>query len=188
MTAGSARSACRRPVPFAPCGFTLLELVAALAIVAILALIAVPTFLTLIQKQRVVIAANDLFSAITLTRSEAIRRGERVDLVPLDGASWASGWIVFVDANHNHRRDQGETIIRQHAAVAGGMAIESAMTDSSMPYIAFTETGRTRTNTSSRTPQAGHIALALGAQQRRIVLNFLRRPRLCNPVADKACG
>jgi type IV fimbrial biogenesis protein FimT len=172
----------------APCGFTLLELVTAVAIVAVLVGIAIPTFLTLIQKQRVAIAANDLFSAITLTRSEAIRRGERVDLVPRDGASWASGWVVFMDANHNHLLDQGEIIIRQHAAVGGGMAIKSAMTDSSMPYIAFTENGRTRTNANTRTPQAGHIALALGAQQRRIVLNFLGRPRLCDPVSDKACG
>ena len=168
-------------------GHTLTELLVVFVILVILATVAVPSFQALIERHRVDTAANDLFAAITLTRAEAIRRNARVDLVPLDALDWASGWVIYVDENHNHTRDPDEKIIHAHAPPARGIAIKSVMQDSSTTYIAFGGNGRTVTNTNSQTPQAGHIALTLGRQQRRLILNFVGRPRLCNPVRDVAC-
>ncbi|GAA4031438.1 GspH/FimT family pseudopilin [Actimicrobium antarcticum] len=169
-------------------GYTLVELMVVLAIFGIVLGLAVPGFQSLIRKQQLATVTGELFAAVTLTRAEAIRRSQRVDLVPTDGQDWANGWMVFVDENGNRRLDPGEKIIHAQSLVARGITIKSAMTDSARPYIAYTGSGRTRTDANGQTPQAGHLALSFGDQQRRIVLNFLGRPRACNPATDAACG
>lgn len=158
-------------------GYTLIELMTVLAILAIVLALAVPALAELIQRQKISAATADLLAAIRLTRAEALRRGQRVDLVPADGVEWASGWMIFIDDNGNRRADAGETILHVHDAVASGLAIKSAMTDRAAPYIAYAASGRTRTNANSQTPQFGHLSLSLGAQQRRIIINFLGRAR-----------
>ncbi len=169
-------------------GYTLVELMIALALLAIILARAVPGFVELIERQKISVTTADLLTAIQLTRAEAIRRGQRVDLVPADGVDWSSGWVIFIDGNRNRRVDAGEVVILVHDAVARGIAINSAMTDNSATYIAYAASGRTRTNANSQTPQFGHISLSLGAQQRRIIVNFLGRARACNPLVEAACG
>ncbi|MFT5532106.1 MAG: type IV fimbrial biogenesis protein FimT [Burkholderiaceae bacterium] len=169
-------------------GYTLVELMVVLVILAIILALAVPGFAELIQRQKISATTADLLAAIRLTRAEAIRRGQRVDLIPVDGIDWASGWTIFIDGNSNRQVDAGETIIFVHDTVARGIAIKSAFTDNSAAYIAYAASGRTRTNANSQTPQFGHLALSLGAQQRRIIVNFLGRARACNPLTEAACG
>lgn len=168
-------------------GWTLIELLIATSIAVVLMLIAVPDFQKLLAKQRIDIAARDLFAAILLTRAEAIRRGERVDLMPANEVDWRSGWIIFVDANNNHRPDTAEKIIHTHAPLGKRLVIESHLHDRAIPYIAFGANGRSRTNANSQISQPGHLDLILAGQRRRIILNFTGRPRLCDPVADARC-
>lgn len=168
-------------------GFSLIELMVTLSIAVILLGVAVPNFRTLIQNQQMTTTVNDLFAAINLTRAEAIQRGRRVDLVPADadGKGWATGWIVFVDDNNNRRPDAGETIIFSHDAVQPGMAVTSAFTDGIAPfYIAYSATGRTRTNANSQQPQLGTLSFTLDGNVRRIKINFLGRPRVCDPAKE----
>ena len=169
-------------------GYTLVELMIALTILAIILGLAVPSFAELIERQKISAITADLVAAIRLTRAEAIRRGQRVDLVPVDGTDWGSGWMIFIDGNDNRRVDADEVIILVHDAATRGIAINSAMTDRSATYIAYAASGRTRTNANSQTPQLGHLSLSLGAQQRRIIINFLGRVRACNPLVEAACG
>lgn len=169
------------------CGFSMIELMVVLAVTAILLAIGVPSFHELIRNQRLNVAVNAFFGAINLTRSEAIHRGARVDLVPADGADWANGWVVFIDQNNNQLAEAGEQLILAHGPVNGQIAIKSAMTDSSKPYLAYNGTGRTRTNASSHAPQLGTISFFLETGIRRIKLNFSGRARTCNPVQDKSC-
>jgi type IV fimbrial biogenesis protein FimT len=168
-------------------GFSLVELLMVISISAILLAVGIPGFGALINKQRVVTTANDFFMSISLTRSEAIRRGARVDMAPIDGTDWAKGWVVFVDKNNNQIQDSGDETIAIHQVELRGMTIQSGLTDSSRPYLAYNGTGRTRTNSSSQTPQLGTISFTLDGQVRRIKLNFLGRPRLCNPDIDNTC-
>lgn len=78
-------------------GFTLLELMFALAVLGILLGIGVPSFITLTQNNRVTTQTNDLVTALNLARSEAIRRGEPATVEAVDPtSSFAGGWCVYV--------------------------------------------------------------------------------------------
>lgn len=165
--------------------FTLIEMLMVLAVSAILLTIAAPNFRTLLQGQQVSAATSDLLASIVLTRSEAIARGTRVDLVPLsDDGNWAKGWVVFIDQNDNQRVDAGEKVIYSHSPLAPGINIVSNLNDSSRNYLAYSSAGRTRTNAGSQTPQAGSITIAADSARRKIVINFLGRPRACDPAKD----
>lgn len=169
-------------------GFSLVELLVVLVIASILLSLAAPGFGAMLQNQRMTAAVNDLFAAIQLVRSEAIQRGRRVDLMPNDGKSWASGWVVFVDENDNHQVDGGDHVIFTHDAVPAGIDISVALTDTSSQYIAYNAAGRTRTDASDQQPQAGTWSFSQdGHVKRRIKVNFLGRPRVCNPDADATC-
>lgn len=169
-------------------GFSAIELVAIVTIVGILLAAGMPSFQSLMQRQRLTTTANALFMAVNLARSEAIQRGTRVDLVPAgEGRSWNDGWVVFVDANGNRRPDADETIVFTHEPIDRDLRITPRFTDSKVQYIAFNGTGRTRTNASRHASQSGHWLLELGTQSRKIVINFLGRPRVCDPQAAAGC-
>jgi type IV fimbrial biogenesis protein FimT len=174
-------------------GFTLIEMMTVLAVAAILLGIGIPSFRSLIENQRMTAVANDFFAAINLARSEAIKRGARVDMVPAGvGDDWAEGWVVFVDADDDQRPDTGEPIIYAHGPVHESIAIIPRLTNSSKnspkQYIAYNGTGRTRTNANSQTPQVGSMEFKSDEQIRKISVNFLGRARVCNPGPDgKGC-
>lgn len=168
-------------------GFSIAELMVILTIVGILLAISVPSFQVLIQNQRLTTAANSLFMAVNLARSEAIHRGTRVDMVPAgDGTQWGRGWIIFIDENNDLHPDANETIIHTQGALHRDIRITPSFTDSKVQYIAFNGTGRTRTNANSQTSQSGNWLLESGTQSRKLVINFLGRPRVCNPLKEAA--
>lgn len=168
-------------------GFSLIELMVVLSVATILLGIGVPGFRGLILSQRMTTTVNDFFAAINLARSEAMQRGARVDLVPSDanGKDWTRGWVVFIDKNSNQIVEDGEQIIYSHGPAPEGIAIDSAFTDTaSRLYISYNGTGRTRTNASSQSPQLGTLSFIQNAQVKRIKINFLGRPRVCDPVRE----
>lgn len=83
--------------------FTLIELMITLAILAILLAIAAPSFRDTIQNNRTQTIANDLTTALQFARSEAVKRGVRVDICRraanacADAVDWGNGWLVKVN-------------------------------------------------------------------------------------------
>jgi type IV fimbrial biogenesis protein FimT len=79
-------------------GFTLIELVIAVAIVAILLVVGIPSLSDLMASQRVRSTANDLFMDLSYARSEAIKRNASVQLIRT-GSDWTGGWTVQFGGN-----------------------------------------------------------------------------------------
>lgn len=89
-------------------GFTILELIIAIAILAILILLAVPSFRTIMQNNRAATITNDVVAALQTARSEALKRRQDVRVCRRNvagtacdnGADWTPGWLI-VDAAGN---------------------------------------------------------------------------------------
>lgn len=86
-------------------GFTIIELMIAVAILAIIVTIAAPSMSDLVRDQRVKTATFDLYSALIFARSEAIKRNANVDVVPA-ATDWAAGWQVRVQSDSTVLRRQ----------------------------------------------------------------------------------
>lgn len=80
-------------------GFTVLELVVAMAVAAILASIALPAFNGFIVQQRLTAQSNSFAGAIAFARSESTRRGATVSLQSMgadNNNEWGEGYCVVV--------------------------------------------------------------------------------------------
>ncbi|WP_075791848.1 GspH/FimT family pseudopilin [Massilia putida] len=102
-------------------GFTMVELLAVVAITAILSAMAAPSFKSLVAGQRARSTATELYAALSLARSEAIKRDAQVTLQSLTGG-WQAGWTIPnpTDTGHpvaNHGQVAGATITGPTAVV-----------------------------------------------------------------------
>jgi type IV fimbrial biogenesis protein FimT len=87
-------------------GFTLLELMTALAVLAVLVALATPSFREFSANSRISAASNSLLNALAVARSEALLRSTPVSVCASTDAltcrtskrdDWSNGWIVFTD-------------------------------------------------------------------------------------------
>ena len=102
-------------------GFTLVELMTVVAITAIMSVMAAPAFKSLVAGQRARTTSTDLYAALVLARSEAIKRDTQVTLQPA-ADTWQGGWRIPnpSDTGHpvaNHGPVPGATITGPDAAV-----------------------------------------------------------------------
>ena len=168
-------------------GFSLVELMIVLAVSAVLIGVAAPEMRDMIQRRRLDAAVADLYGAIDLARSQAIARGSRVQLVPLEaaGANWSHGWVVFVDTDGDRRPGPSEEVIASHGPLAEGIVISFNFTSNRQPYyIAYNGAGRSCSDTSAQAARWGTLSLHQDGQIRRIRINMLGRARVCNPETD----
>lgn len=164
-------------------GYTLVELLCIVVVASIVLAAGTPGFLRLLRQHRLTAAVNDFHAALLVARSEALRRGVRVDVVAAEGG-WRAGWTVLVDSNGNGRADSGEEIIRQHGALPEGMSVSASLTDMSTAYLGYSAAGRSSSHAGGA--QFGSWTFACGDVRRKLILNFYGRARSCNPDGDKA--
>jgi type IV fimbrial biogenesis protein FimT len=100
-------------------GFTLLELLTALAVGSILFAVGIPSYQYITNRNRVASEINGLLGDLQFARAEAIKEGQDVTVCQSsDGktctgsTSWNLGWLVFSDPNQNQLTDFGETVFR----------------------------------------------------------------------------
>ncbi|MBS1169427.1 MAG: prepilin-type N-terminal cleavage/methylation protein [Burkholderiaceae bacterium] len=171
-------------------GFTAIELMITVVIAAVLLSIGIPSFRSLIDNQRITTAVNDLYAAILLARAEAVQRGGRVDLAPLDGTNWQKGYAVFVENKTTKTQIPDfnqDTIVYSTGPIADGITISTVFTDDATQYIAYNGTGRTRTNANPQQAQMGTLSFTQnGAVKKRIKLNLMGRARICDPNSTNA--
>ncbi len=109
-------------------GFTVIELMVALAISAILISLGVPAFQDYLLRQRMNASISALHSDLLYARSQAVYRNTQVVACPgsptegcLESADWTGGWIVFSDVNGDRHRQDDEELLRH------GQGLEQVM-------------------------------------------------------------
>jgi len=105
------------------------------SILGILAMLGLPSLADMVARAETDSASKLLQSALSLAKSEAIKRGDSVSVcASVDGGDcatdgWSAGWVVFVDNNADANGnpgsiDPGDVIVRAFSP-SGGVSLSS---------------------------------------------------------------
>jgi type IV fimbrial biogenesis protein FimT len=175
---------------FCAAGFTLLEALVVLAVLGVLVSLAAPTVTGLYAKHQLQAQAEGLLDSLVLARSEALRRQQPITLCPPSGqqcdssAGWQAGWLVFVDADHNARRDEGETLIEVRAPLPPTVIFGGTSTVKS--YFSYGPEGRSMGTSGAFMAGTWRFCRASSAEGWQVVSNALGKPRV-EKYAALAC-
>ncbi|MDQ3161185.1 MAG: GspH/FimT family pseudopilin [Pseudomonadota bacterium] len=114
-------------------GFTLIEMVIAMAVVGILAGMAVPAITDAGESARSGAAKAHLLASWLSGTSHAANTGSEVVLCPGDATGcrksmdWSQGWIAFADIDGNRLRGPNETLLGQTEPLGGKVHLRSTV-------------------------------------------------------------
>jgi type IV fimbrial biogenesis protein FimT len=147
-------------------GFTLIELMVTVAILAIALGIAMPSFQDFVRRNHLAAANNNLASALSLARSEAIKRAARVTVASAD---WSGGWQVFVDTGTpGDSSDADDIVLRNYQLNASGAA-GITLDGSDSGYISYLPSGVSDVNGSGS--GSGSFELCIDGNARVVSIN-----------------
>lgn len=130
-------------------GITLIEMLAAIALLVILTSVAVPSYTSIANQYRLDTVSDEFMASVQLARVEAVRSGQDVmlqrsatcDVTLSSTADWSCGWQVFADANGNRTLDGTETVM-QSVVVPTGITFQKGPAGSPR-YLLIDRFGRT---------------------------------------------
>jgi type IV fimbrial biogenesis protein FimT len=166
-------------------GFTILELIAALAILAIITSVAVPAMSNIIRSNQTESTSQLLFSAMVAARSEAVARNLSVVLCKSPNGifcattnDWEQGWLIYVDADGDGTKDITDPITGSYSAIDADFTLRTGS--------AYTNKLEFRADGS--VAEVGTFRLcgtdSDTAKGRSIILNITGRPRLTDGVSE----
>ena len=128
-------------------GFTIVELMLTIAVAAVILSIGVPSFQGLMERNQLTSGINQFISSMSLARSEAIKRNQRVSICPSNdsetcsGNQYENGWIIFVDRNSNgNRQTATEELVWASGSLPANMTLRGkGCCDDNIPYLASGE-------------------------------------------------
>lgn len=136
-------------------GFTLIEVLVALAIMGILAAIAMPSFTSTIRRYTADAIRDDLTASLQLAKSEAIHRGQiaqvTITRIPRSATCmtdttvlgvWTCGWQIYMDANNNGIFDDGAANLIQQSTVPAGFSVLETTIPLALDSIVATRWGQ----------------------------------------------
>lgn len=111
-------------------GFSIIELMIVIVLIAIVSAIAVPSFTSIVKRNRLASQGNDFLASLNIARSEAIKRNLNVMLCrSADGATcagaggWDQGWLVFVDVDGSGGLNVGDDTIIVHGKLSNSSTL-----------------------------------------------------------------
>jgi type IV fimbrial biogenesis protein FimT len=191
-------------------GFTLIEMMVAIAIMGIILAIGVPNFIEFVADQRVRAAASDIVSDVNLARAESLKTQRRVVMAragstaagtgcaPSGGTSWSNGWCIFVDNNKDgvYAATDGDVVIRSFEGYSGRLTLCTSVTDFANS-LTFRPDGRVvRTSAAvetGATPDAFTVSDNLGDttqsnnKVRNVVIGLSGRTSVINSNGSAGC-
>lgn len=120
-----------------------------LMVVAVTLAVAVPNFQSAIQSNQLASNTNQFVSALSLARSEAIKRGMCVT-VRKTSANWENGWQIFMDALNGAgkcgTKEVSDEVLRVYDALPENYTLRG--NNNVKNYISFLPSGESNINGS----------------------------------------
>jgi type IV fimbrial biogenesis protein FimT len=133
-------------------GFTLIEMIIALAIVAILVAIAVPNFRTFLLNVQIRTATEALNNGLQLARGEAVRRNTNVKFILGNDSGWSVGCETPVPDNDGDGTEDCPTVIQSRLSEEGSTLAKIAVTPAGSTIATFNGLGRLTNNDDGSFP------------------------------------
>ncbi len=164
-------------------GFTLPEILTALAIISTLLICAAPTHAQL-QRYRLQADAATFTVALRHTRTQAIISGTGMTMQAI-GSDWSQGWVIFSDANRNAQMDATDRLLLSRT-LSGRSTIKGNQPISS--YVHFTATGEPVQTGGSFQAGAVFICHNDSPESIKVVLGKSGRIRTEAQAAEQPCN
>lgn len=163
-----------------------------LLVVSIVLSAGVPSYLSIVRNNRAATNANELVSALTIARSEAVRRSDRVSICRSSngtscGGTWEDGWIVFVD---DAATDTATPVVSEVLGVwpapvgEASVVTRSGGADVNLAWVRFLPRGDSRTTQAFPITFNMQIEDCTGEVARDVEINAVGRAS----VARVACS
>jgi type IV fimbrial biogenesis protein FimT len=167
-------------------GVTLLELLIAIAIAAIVLSLGLPQWGSWSAEQTLRDRADALLHTLDRARSEAVKRGSRVDVCPEAGggcpglpAGWESGWRVVVPATPGG--DVPAIDVVREPRAADGVTIRGNRPIAD--YVSYTSLGYAR-RTDGSLQMGTFVVCRSGHKARKVILANSGRARIEQTTED----
>lgn len=166
-------------------GFTLMELMIAIAVLGVLLALGWPSFTEALSNNRLAAASNSMIAGVNLARTEAMRssQGGGAGVCPsADGATcannWSAGWLVWTDTNSDGAKAANEPTIRYFQGNPAQVALASA--GAAVPTIIFDRRGRMTTPAANAVFTSHTVDCTAGAanKQRRLTVTRAGQVRI----------
>jgi len=168
-------------------GFTLIELMVAVALTALLLSMAVPALDHFTTSARQTSAINDFVASMHIARSTAVTTNFRTTVCPsangvsCEAVTWNQGWIVFADRNSNQAVDGDEVVVSSSDGY-NRLDIETAEFGQ---FLMYRPNGRVMTVSANGNSGQFTVCDDRGSERAKVVIVDLSgRPRLSKVLAD----
>lgn len=170
-------------------GFTIIELMFVLVLLAVLTTLAAPSYRSFMINKELSSASSDFLIAMMQARSDALRLGQPVAVLPTNGTSWDGGWYLsVVDTNCAPVGDA----FGKREALDSNITIKSTTSQSfahSNPSFTYSAVGFPVTSCASpyySGAMDGAIVFEASetARERQVIVSKTGRARVCDPKRE----